>query len=129
MDWNHDGLADLAIGTLYEASALLTNHSTAAGSWIALELSSANVARIPVGTKVRLSVEAAQKTHEQQLTAGDGYQCSNEKTLLFAVSRETSKTKLEVTWPDGTIQSFDVPQSGSRYRIIQNTPRLFEIPE
>lgn len=129
MDWNHDGLADLAIGTLYEASALLTNHSTAAGSWIALELSSANVARIPVGTKVRLSVEAAQKTHEQQLTAGDGYQCSNEKTLLFAVSRETSKTKLEVAWPDGTIQSFDVPQSGSRYRIIQNTPRLFEIPE
>jgi hypothetical protein len=39
------------------------------------------VARIPVGAIVTVKTNVGQWT--KQLTAGDGYQCSNERTLQF----------------------------------------------
>ena len=55
----------------------------------------------------------------QQLTGGDGYQCSNEKRLVFGLGDRTTIPKLEIKWLDGSKQTFENVSADQEVVIVQ----------
>lgn len=108
LDWNRDGREDVAISHLESPAALLTNTSSTTGTPVVIQLRGITVDRDAVGTHV--SVTTPNGTQTRQITAGDGYQASNQRQLVFGLGADTKVVGLEIRWPNGTRQSFrDVP--------------------
>lgn len=103
-DWNRDGRMDLLIGHLYDPSKLLTNTTPTQAHYLAVRLVGVRSSRDAIGAVVRLRV--GNQWFAQQMVAGDGYQCSNEKVLLFGLGQSSRVDKIEVQWPSGGREVF-----------------------
>lgn len=126
IDWNVDGKPDLVLGNLQEPSVILTNTSQSSGKPLQLQLISLRSNRESVCASVTCQTESGNQV--QQLTAGDGYQCSNEKLITFGVQGTDTIDVLSILWPSGYVQEFrNVPLS-NRLAIIEGRARLFALP-
>ncbi len=122
LDWNRDGHMDLASIHLDAPVALLQNLSGGGkpdrGNWIQLELVGTTSERGATGSRV--TITTAEQTWSHWLTAGDGYQCSNEPLLHIGIGNVTSISKLEIHWPSGHVTSYASPDINHRYLCIEN---------
>ena len=110
IDWNRDGREDLVVGHLDGGSALLTNTSVPAGHFLSLRLFGVESNRDAIGTTIQVRINGNTLTH--QLTAGDGYQASNERRIIVGVGRASRIDELIVRWTSGRVQKFEnVPVS------------------
>ena len=111
LDWNLDGKPDLAVGLMDAPSYILTNTSqTADNHHLSLRLVATTTARDAIGTTITTTIGEAERVH--QLTAGDGYQSSNEHRLHIGCGPATQVDQLRVEWPSGARQVFNnVPTS------------------
>jgi hypothetical protein len=108
LDWNRDGREDLAISHLESPAALLTNSSLTTGTPLVIQLRGIHVDRDAIGTHVSVTSSTGKQT--RQITAGDGYQASNQRQLVFGLGADTQAAAVEILWPNGTRQTFrDVP--------------------
>lgn len=123
LDWNRDGGEDLVVGHLDANSSLLTN-TTTAGHSISLRLSGVRSDRDAVGTQVRVRV--GDRTLVRQLTAGDGYQASNERRLVFGIGVSDRVDEIEVSWKSGLIQRFSSVRATRRYFLREGGRLLTE---
>lgn len=111
LDWNRDGRDDLAVGHLYDPYALLTNTTPTGNRSLSVTLTGVQSNRDAIGTTVRAQI--GQREIVRQVTAGDGYQASNQRHLVFGLSSAEMIDILEVHWPSGMVQRFDqLPPSG-----------------
>ncbi|MFN7844182.1 MAG: FG-GAP-like repeat-containing protein [Pirellula sp.] len=117
LDWNRDGLVDFAVSNILEPAALVTNRTQNPGRYLNVKLIGTASARIPVGTIVTLKTNAGQWT--KQLTAGDGYQCSNERTLQFGIGTADKIESVSVRWPNEVTQEYPVDQVNSTILCIE----------
>jgi len=124
LDWNRDGLDDLAISHLDSPAALVTNQGTRASRFLRIKLVAKSTHRNAIGTKVTLNTAAASSS--QQLTAGDGYQASNEKQLLFPVPLE-GPINIQVHWPSGHVDHWARLAGDSEYVAVESDS-LFSRP-
>jgi hypothetical protein len=69
---------------------------------LTLRLVSTKSARDSIGATVELTVGG--KKLMRQLTAGDGFQASNERILVFGLGEKTAADSIAVTWPSGQHQ-------------------------
>ncbi|MBS0201777.1 MAG: VCBS repeat-containing protein [Planctomycetes bacterium] len=104
IDWNRDGREDFVISHLKSPAAIVTNHTSEPGSFVAVRLCGVESARDAVGSQV--TVTTAGRSMVRQLVSGDGYQASNQRQLVFGLGKSTAIEKLEVRWQTGQIQSF-----------------------
>ncbi|QDT98585.1 FG-GAP-like repeat-containing protein [Gimesia aquarii] len=104
IDWNRDGRNDLIVGHLEGGSALLTNTSLPAGNYLSLRLFGVESNRDAIGTTIQVRID--NKTITRQLTAGDGYQASNERRLIVGLGNARQIDELIVRWPSGKVQKF-----------------------
>lgn len=104
VDWNRDLLQDAVISHLDEPAALLTNRTPDPGNTFAIELRGVSGSRDAVGTSVMVTCK--DHTWMQQLTAGDGYQASNQRRLFFGVGSHARVDQVEIRWPGGPAQTF-----------------------
>lgn len=110
IDWNRDGRSDLLVGHLDNDSALLTNTTSQVGRFLSLRLFGVESNRDAIGTTIRVRVN--HRTITRQLTAGSGYQASNERRLIVGVGDAQQIDELVVRWPSGKVQKFEnVPVS------------------
>ena len=106
LDFDRDGKQDVAMLLLYEPSALLANRTADSRTLSAPALAwTSQCERDAIGTTVHAIVGG--RTLVRQLMAGNGYQCSNQRTVHLGVGDATSIDQLVVKWPDGTEQTFD----------------------
>lgn len=126
MDWNADGLPDLAVGLLHEPSFLLTNQSPETGeTGLTLKLVATESARDAIGASASASIDGKQQT--AQLTAGDGYQCCNQRTIRLSGRRQSRFPAITVRWPSGNEQTYqDLPATG-HWVAVEGHPRLWAI--
>ncbi|MEO1984132.1 MAG: FG-GAP-like repeat-containing protein, partial [Fuerstiella sp.] len=111
LDWNRDGLADFAVSNLDSAAALLIGETSPTGNYIKVHLRAVDSARDAIGTDV--IVESANHRCVHQLVCGDGYQTSNERTVIAGLGTDTLVEQMTIRWPSGrlqTLKSFSVNQ-------------------
>lgn len=112
LDWNRDGLFDLAISHLDSPAALVTNLGKPQLPFFRLRLIGTASHRNAAGTTVTLITPTVQTS--QQLTVGDGYQASNEQQLVFPIAVQDDAT-IEVYWPSGHIDHWTGMTAGNEY--------------
>lgn len=116
IDWNRDGRDDLVIGHLADDAALLTNTTPASGRYLALRLFGVASNRDAIGTSVEVRIGGRKLV--RQVTAGDGYQASNERRLIFGLGNAGQADEITVRWPTGTVQHFsEIPASGELWLV------------
>ena len=78
-----------------------------------------------IGTTV--TVECQGRRWTQQLTAGDGYQASNQRQLTFGLGPSTQIDSLEIRWPSGQRQKFEDLPVDQELLFREGSPRPFPL--
>jgi hypothetical protein len=119
LDWNRDGRTDFAVSHLDTPAALLENTADpdVVGRSLALRLVGVESHRDAVGTIVRVRV--GDRDLVRHLSAGDGYQASNERVVTFGLGEASETGTVEVQWPGGGRQTFSNLAADSSYLLIE----------
>ena len=120
LDWNRDGLEEVAISHLDAPAALLQNVTESAGHFLVLRLRGVKSDRDAIGTTVTLKTAAGSMS--MQLTAGDGYLSSNQRQLTFGLGSRQRVEQLEVRWPSGLTQRFRDPPADVELLWVEGRP-------
>lgn len=123
LDWDRDGRCDFVMGHLDQPVALISNQTPASNPTVVLNLVGTTSSRNAVGATISATANNAQQT--SWLTAGDGYQSSNERVVRLALpSGFESGT---VTWPDGQQQRVPALAAGS-HGVVQGRKVIYRLP-
>ncbi|MHC4880937.1 MAG: ASPIC/UnbV domain-containing protein, partial [Planctomycetota bacterium] len=79
------------------------NQTEAAGHHVSLQLVATRTVRDAVGAEVTVSTNRSRWT--KQLTAGDGFQASNERSLIFGLGDFSQPVEVTVHWPSGETET------------------------
>jgi hypothetical protein len=125
LDVDRDGRVDIAVTHRDDSSALLLNRSPEAGNWISLELKSASGQRDAIGAIVSGNLSGNRVS--SQLTAGDGYMCSNQRRIHWGLGKSPELTELRVSWPSGKVERFGSLAAGDEYLIVEGSGEAFPL--
>ena len=117
LDWDRDGREDFAVSNLDTPAALVTNRTPETGNFLALELRGVESNRDAIGAAVR--IEAGGRSRWKWMTAGDGYESSNQKRLVFGLGNLTAADALSIRWPSGREQTFSKVAGDAEYILIE----------
>jgi tetratricopeptide (TPR) repeat protein len=117
LDWNRDGREDVVISNVRSPAALLTNTTPHVGHHLTVRLVSTASARDSIGTRVELT--AAGKKLVRQLTAGDGFQASNERILVFGLGDKTSADSIDINWISGRHQRLSKVPADQEILVVE----------
>jgi tetratricopeptide (TPR) repeat protein len=117
LDWNRDGREDVAISNVRSPAALLTNTTPHVGHHLTVRLVSTASARDSIGTTVE--VTAGGKKLVRQLTAGDGFQASNERILVFGLGEKTSADSIAINWVSGRRQGLSSVPADEEILVVE----------
>ena len=123
IDWNRDGADDVCITHVDTPVALLSNETTQRGHCLSVRLRGVASSRDAIGAIVR--VTAGDESWFRHLTAGDGFQSSNERKLSFGFGTRKRIEELTVYWPSGFEQVVPGPELDTDILIIEGQePRI-----
>lgn len=122
LDWNRDGLFEFAVSTMNSPAQLVKNVSVDAGNFVTLRLIGTKSARNPIGARV--SVMSGDKVWKKQLTAGDGYQCSNERSIQFGLGKVDAIQQLSIQWPSGLVDTYDNVPINSVLTLVEGSDQI-----
>lgn len=118
LDWNQDGRPDLMVGVLDDSYLLLTNtSSTDKRGFLTVRLTATVSARDAIGATATITIDSTSQTH--QLTAGDGYQCSNQRLLMIGTGEAAQADSVLIVWPSGRRQEFRDVRTSQHYLLVE----------
>lgn len=123
LDWNRDGLEDLAVGHVDAPFSLLTNHTEGAGHYLRLKLIGVSSSRDAVGTIAHVTFNDG-TTVTKQLFGGDGFECSNERQMHFGLGQRTVVDRLSLRWPSGLVQEFESLPADQSLIVVEGQQML-----
>ncbi len=103
-DFDNDGDTDLVVIHQNRPMALLRNDSQR-GHWLKLQFVGRRSNRNAIG--VRATVHTATGRLLQELAGGTSYCASHEPMLIFGLGESAAPCRIEVRWPDGTVEVRD----------------------
>lgn len=126
LDWNRDGRDDFAVSHLLEPTALLTNETAEPGHFLCVSLRGTRLSRDAIGA----TVEITAGTHRavKQLTAGDGYNASNERVLNFGLGPAEQIESLSIRWPGGEVHTWQGIKADQQILVIERQPDWVIVP-
>jgi tetratricopeptide (TPR) repeat protein len=128
-DLNRDGKADFVVSHLDAPVAVLANTTAQTGNYLAIQLRSGTGQRDAIGATVTL-VMGGDKPRKlvRQLTAGDGYQASNQRQFLIGVGSEQQVDQLQVKWPSGRVDNYRGLPVNRQWMLIESDPSPHLLP-
>lgn len=124
LDWNRDGREEAAVSSLDQPFVLLENTTKQHSHRLVVRVTGTKSSRDAIGTTVRV------KTRDQrlmrQLTAGDGYFASNQRSLVFGLGDAEQVESIEVVWPSGLRQQFEGGDADREVHLIEGNSTLFQ---
>lgn len=119
-DLDGDGRLDLVINNIDSKPALLRNVTANSAHWLGIRLTGDVSKKSPRdATGAVVFVSTGKLRQRQDVVSGAVYCSQNDVTLHFGLSAATKIDKLEVQWPDGTKESFEVPAIDRILTIVQ----------
>ena len=109
-DLDGDGRLDLVINNLDAKPVVLRNVAGTNGHWLGLKLIGDLAKKSPrdaIGSIAYLTTGGLRQ--RQDVVSGAVYCSQNDMTLHFGLGAATKVDKLEIQWPDGSVETFDVP--------------------
>ena len=125
LDWNRDGKPDALISHLDSPTALLTNDTDPCGGYLVVRLIGIHSPRDAIGTTVTANVDGRRLV--RQLTAGDGYQASNQRQIVFGLGGADRVAEIRVEWPSGGRQAFQDLPAGREFALREQDAVPHEI--
>lgn len=122
LDWNRDGREDVVITDMDEPAALLTNTTKSHGNNLTIRLRGRS-SRCAIGARVVVRVGG--RSISRHLTAGDGYQASNQRQLVFGLAAAQVVDVVEVSWPSGISQKFHRVAGNHEYIVVEGQEILW----
>jgi tetratricopeptide (TPR) repeat protein len=126
LDWNRDGREDFAVSNLDTPASLVTNQTEGAGHFLALQLRGVQSSRDAIGATVTARV--GERQFVRQLTAGDGYQASNQRQLVFGLGAAELVDELTIRWPTRQEQRFTQIAADAEYIVIEGRSDIIRLP-
>jgi hypothetical protein len=115
-DLDGDGRLDLVINNLNSKPALLRNVATSTGHWLSVRL----IAKAPldgIGSVAYLTTGTLRQ--RQDVLSGAIFCSQNDLTLHFGLGAATKVDKLEIQWPDGSVEVVAVPTVDKTITVTQ----------
>jgi thioredoxin-like negative regulator of GroEL len=125
LDWNRDGKEDFAVSHIGSSAALVVNRTEGAGHFLALRFRGVTGDRDAIGTTVRIT--AGGRTITSQLTAGDGFQATNERRIVVGLGNTTLIERISVRWLSGNEQTFENVPVDSDFLLIEGRNELIRV--
>jgi len=119
-DLDDDGRIDLVINNLDAKPVVLRNVAATTGHWLGLRLIGDVAKKSPrdaIGSTAYVTTGAVRQ--RQDVVSGAVYCSQNDMTLHFGLGAATKIDKLEIKWPDGSVETFDVPAVDKIITITQ----------
>jgi tetratricopeptide (TPR) repeat protein len=126
LDWDRDGKEDFAVSHIGSPAALVVNRTPRVGHFLALQFRGVACDRDAIGTTVQIT--AGGRTLMSQLTAGDGYQASNERRLVMGLGNASHIDKLVVRWLSGVEQTFSNVAPDRDVMLVEGRAELVSMP-
>lgn len=120
-DFDGDGRTDLVLNNIDSKPTILRNVAASTGHWLDLRLVGDVARKSPrdaIGSVAYLTTGKLRQRLD--VVSGAVYCSQNDMTLHFGLGAATKVDKLEIHWPDGTIESFDVPAIDKTLTIIES---------
>jgi hypothetical protein len=106
LDWNRDGRTDFVATDLERPVLLAENTTITQNSFLRLRLTGTASSRDAIGAKIVVKISDGDE-RVLQLTAGDGYESCNERSLEIGLGEIRSLQRLEINWPSGATSRYD----------------------
>jgi len=103
-DFDGDGDLDIAISSLAGPAVLFRNDGGNRNHWLRVHTIGSRSNRSGLGAVVR--VTSASGAQWQMVHSGSSYASQSELTLTFGLGRDTRASRMDVTWPSGSTQTF-----------------------
>jgi hypothetical protein len=119
-DLDGDGRMDVVINNMDSKPAVLRNVVTPVGHWLALKLVGdveKKSTRDAIGAIVYLTTGKVRQ--RQDVISGGSYASQNEMILHFGLGESTKVDKLEIKWPDGSVETVNVPSVDRKLTIVE----------
>ncbi len=115
-DLSGNGNLDI-VYTNYQQGVTLLRNADRAGHRVDIYLRGTRSNRFGVGATVR--VESALGVQVRQLWLGRGYMSSSEPMVHFGFGADTAIRKMTVTWPSGSVQTFENLPVDRRFTVTE----------
>ena len=76
-----------------------------------------------------MRVTSGGRTLVRQITAGDGYQASNQRQLIFGLGEIEHPDEVVIEWPSGLRQQFRGVPGDIEFLVIEGRSPLVRIPQ
>ncbi|MGE0608877.1 MAG: FG-GAP-like repeat-containing protein [Pirellulales bacterium] len=125
LDANRDGREDVAIWHIDQPAALLLNRSSATGHSLTVQLRGVASSRDCIGAVVTARVGDRMQT--RQLVGGDGFQCTNQRQLVFGLGPHETVEELSIQWPAGKKQTFHNVPGDVELIFVEGSPEFLRM--
>ena len=103
-DLDLDGRVDVVVTNNGGPVRLLRNVTADAGHWLRLRLEQPTTNRRALGASVRVD-RAGQRPIVRRVHSGGSYLSASDDRLYLGLGQESGAVTVQVTWPDGTVQT------------------------
>lgn len=127
LDWNRDGKEDVAVIHLAERTSVLVNQTQQCGNGITVRVVGNLRDRDAVTTRVVASF--SDRKIVRSIMAGDGYQSSNQKQLIFGIGTANAVDQLQIEWTGGETTMISNIPAGQSIVVRECDQSVFVIPK
>ena len=122
--WN-DGRLEAVVNNLSERPNLLVNEAPNNNHWLGLHLVGTKSNRSAIGSRVTLrgTLEGKPRVWVEEVRSGSSYNSSNDLRLHFGLGAHPQLTSVQVVWPNGNNEVFEVPQIDRFTPIVEGSGR------
>jgi enediyne biosynthesis protein E4 len=119
-DLDGDGRLDIVINNIDARPSILRNVATPVGHWLNVRLVGDVEKKNPRDAIGSIAYLTTGKTRQRlDVISGAVYCSQNDMTLHFGLGAATKVDKLEIQWPNDTVEAVDVPAIDKTITIIQ----------
>lgn len=102
-DTDQDGDVDVFVSNLDDAPRLLVNTTVDAGHWLLVQLVGSASNRDGIGARIR--VDSGGRSQWRTVSGAGSYLSAHDVRAHFGLGPSATVDEIEVTWPDGSVQT------------------------